>query len=178
MKKTVVLLGLLLFGLGIKAQEQKYDSVEKFYNLIDESVNYYASDENISRAKVEDEFFDKLNLYELNPPVGSNQNIDFTDWLTDNLSKTKFRSVEEGVQLLYIFQDNIAQFSKKQDELLDKLEVLVENLNKEQITELFNFLISRYAYIEGQNKIKVKNELSESIIRNSDTTAQIKHSNP
>ncbi|WP_448607226.1 hypothetical protein [Paenimyroides ceti] len=55
-KKTVVLLGLLLFDLGTKAQEQATDRVQQFRDLMEESVNYYTSDEYRVSIATRDEF--------------------------------------------------------------------------------------------------------------------------
>ena len=93
MKKTVVLLGLLLFGLGTKAQEQASDRVQQFRDLIEESVNYYTSDEYRASIKIYEEFSDKVNSYETKPPLQGGEQMDFTDWLTENLSLTKFKTV-------------------------------------------------------------------------------------
>ncbi|MDN3709427.1 hypothetical protein QW060_20675 [Myroides ceti] len=41
MKKTIVLLGLLLFGLGTFAQEAEKDNVAIFQDFVDESVAFF-----------------------------------------------------------------------------------------------------------------------------------------
>ena len=177
MKKTVVLLGLLLFGLVTKAQEQERDRSQAVRDLLEESVSYYASDEYKSSMEVSSTFFDKINIYESNPPIGSNQNIDFTDWLTDNLTFTKFKTVEEGVQLFYQYEVTLAMLTEKHRILSERMNLLLQQLTKNEIIELYDDMFSDYIYLEAKESRK-RDEMYNKYLLLSDTTAQIKHSNP
>ena len=178
MKKTIVLLGLLLFGLGTFAQEAEKDHFTIFQDFVDESVAFYASDEYISMNECYDTFYDMINLTVTKPPLGGGEQMDLGDWLTENLGVTKFSSAEEGVMMLYRCEQQSDAVSRKMDELYEKREAIMAKLNEEEMDEIFIAILSRYIVNEAYNKSKERKQFSESIISNSDTTAQIKHSNP
>ncbi len=173
MKKTVVLLGLLLFGLSTKAQEQASDRVQQFRDLIEESVNYYTSDEYRASIKIYEEFSDKVHSYETKPPLQGGEQMDFMDWLTENLSLTKFKTVEEGVQLLYKWEDTSMAVVIKKEELYQKKEKLLAQLSREEIAELFDEITSIYIQYEaiGINRF---NDMVKEVNSISDVTVQVK----
>ncbi len=70
--------------------------------------------------------------------------MDFTDWLTENLLLTKFKTVEEGVQLLYKCEDTSMAVVIKEEELYQKKEKLLAQLSREEIAELFDEITSIY----------------------------------
>ncbi len=104
--------------------------------------------------------------------------MDLGDWLTENLGLTKFSSAEEGVMMLYHCGQQTDAVSYKMRKLFSKLDSIVAELSKEELYEVFFPILSRYIVNEAYNKSQERKEFSASIIRNSDTTAQIKHSNP
>jgi len=178
MKKTIVLLGLLLFGLETEAQEVEKDNVAIFQEFVEEFVDFYASDEYRSKEECYDTFYDMINLTVTKPPLGGGEQMDLGDWLTENLALTKFSSVEEGVMMLYRCGLQADAVYQKMDELDNKREAILAQLNDEEREEIFINILYRYIVNEAYNKSKERKQFSESIIRNSDTTAQIKHSNP
>ncbi|MDN3707112.1 hypothetical protein QW060_08185 [Myroides ceti] len=168
----------MLFGLGTFAQEAEKDNVAIFQDFVDESVAFFASDEFISMNECYDTFYDMINLTVTKPPLGGGEQMDLGDWLTENLGVTKFSSAEEGVMMLYRCGQQADAVSYKMRILFSKLDSIVSDLSKEEMYEVFFPVLSRYIVNEAYNKSQERKEFSESIIRNSDTTAQIKHSNP
>ncbi len=171
MKKTVVLLGLLLFGLGVFAQKVEKDNLQAMRDLLDESIAYYASDEYRSLSTCYDEFFDKVVVPD--PPIGGGEIIDFGDWLNENLALTKFSSAEEGVMLLYKCGLNSEQISQKADEFEGKRNAILKHLTIEEIIELFDEVSVNYIHYEAKQTRQYNDFLKLSAV-----TANIKPNKP
>lgn len=147
MKNTIITLtAIFFFNASVNAQKNKEQITNdvKFIELIEQSKNFYFSEENIDEFKITNEFTKKLNSVKIKNADEFDYN--FENWLKNNLSDTTFKSVNEGV-ILY-----------------DKLNKTVDSneLSRQKINSNSNLLIEKYGFDEFMNYYnKELNKLNE-----------------
>lgn len=116
MRKYILISLFTLFSMGIYAQNISDD--KDFKEFCQEYSTFYSSNEYISYKKDTYELIDKLpdkhdvELY-----------LDFDKWIHNNLSLTKFKTVEEAKELrekVTILDKNLKEKDKKLNETLFK----------------------------------------------------------
>src|SRR5690554_4411263 len=106
MKKLVIVI-CLIFGINSYAQnsEEEYLKLleqaaldEEYIQFTKKVSDFYYSNENMYQKYYEETFFDKLGSENVKETCTMSV-TEFKDWVSNNLSKTKFSSVEEAVSL-------------------------------------------------------------------------------
>jgi len=140
--RNYLLIGFwIFFSINIYAQsnEQNILKDEEFIKLSKESVSYYTSDFYINYKIDNKEFIEKLpnGYYPENPEK-------FENWLKENIKLTKFKSVEEALELYK--QDVDGFVSNKEGEA--EINNLFFKLEKKYGRDVFNSVYREYVFTE------------------------------
>lgn len=117
MKKYVLVIVFMLASVAIYSQNGKQPILkdDKFKEFCKESIDFYTSGTYITFKKESNELIEKLPK-EFEPGLY----VDFDKWITNNLSLTKFNTVEEA-KVLYTKVSKENKDIRKKDNELNKL---------------------------------------------------------
>ncbi|WP_177765442.1 hypothetical protein [Flavobacterium sp. I3-2] len=113
-----------------------------FIELMENSDNFYFSDVNTKEFELSKEFFKKVDSEEID--IKDDFDSNFESWLKNNLSKTSFKSVNEGVLLFNNLNKTID----------------LNDISRKKIVENYNLLVEKYGYdsfSDYYNKLLFKN---------------------
>lgn len=123
--KKVILIVMLMVGTVSIAQEktakpfyetEEYKDLKKYYSELVKSGNYDKLD------VVKKDFLDKLGRDNFN--IIKNSGVSMSEWITNNLQKTQFKSLNEYTDLMKKWQEIEAEISvthKKMTPLFQKI---------------------------------------------------------
>lgn len=141
MKKNILIFLISLFSCFAFSQttEESIVKDEGFIKLKKESITYYTSDFYINNKKDNKEFIEKLpkGYYPDNPK-------NFENWLKTNINLTKFKSVEEALEL---YNTDVNGFvSNKEGEA--EINNLFFKLEKKYDKDIFNSVYREHIFTE------------------------------
>lgn len=132
MKKMLFLMIILSC---LKGFSQKSEITPEMSILIDKNLAVFGGVEYKEYRKIEKEFANKI-------PIEASFSFfknDFEEWVTVNLSKTNFKSVEEAVELYNRLQATHGKFNDKLSELDEEQNhVIRQYLDEEKFYEIFS----------------------------------------
>jgi len=132
MRKVILLLFILF---NVKGFSQKSEVTPEMSALVDKNVAVYAGDEYKEYTKLEREFAKKI-------PVEASFSCfknDFKEWITANLSKTHFKTVDEAVDLYNKMKVAHRKFDDKFSELdQEQNRVIKQYGDEEKFNEIFS----------------------------------------
>lgn len=132
MKKVILVLFILF---SVKGFSQKSEITPEMSALVDKNVALYSGDEYKEYRNLEKEFVKKIPI-EASFSYFKN---DFTEWVTNNLSKTHFKSVDEAVDLFDRMNTSRIKFIDKSSELNDEENAVAKQYaDREQFNEIFS----------------------------------------
>lgn len=142
--KKLLILSCVLFGINSYsqiAQEEKYsEQAEASINddvygaFLKEVVKFRVSENHLNEMYYNKVFIEKINSVENNREVCSLSDEEFEKWVSKNIDKTKFTSVEDAVDTF----SNYKKFSKLNEEMHKKL-----NLKLDHYKQIYGLLIDQ-----------------------------------
>ncbi|WCM42926.1 hypothetical protein MG290_04375 [Flavobacterium sp. CBA20B-1] len=131
--KNLFFIMMILFSL--KGFSQKSQITPEMSALVDKNVALYAGDEYKEYRKLDREFAEKIPV---ETSFSCHKN-DFKEWVTANLSKTHFKSVDEAVNLYDRLKAAHGKFDDKFSELdAEQDRVIKQYADREQFNEIFS----------------------------------------
>ncbi len=141
MKKSFLILLVSLFSCFAFSQttEENILKDEEFIKLKKESITYYTSDFYINYVKDNKDFKDKLP-----EKYYTDDHTNFENWVKKNIKLTKFKSVEEALEL---YKQDVDRFvSNKEGEA--EINNLFFKLEKKYGRDVFNSVYREYVFTE------------------------------
>lgn len=110
-----------------------------FIELMENSNNFYFSDGNTKEFELSQEFFKKVDSEEID--IKDDFDSNFESWLKNNLSKTSFKSVNEGVLLFNNLNKTIDLNDISRKKIVENYNLLVEKYEYDSFSDYYNKLL-------------------------------------